>query len=356
MQIAYISNRPEVARDSLRAVAALMPFVESAVVVCPAAQAERFRRPAGRLALTAVAEEELLGELRSGFARSHDHQAKNWLLRASLPRLAALGEVYLMADDDSRPLREIPRTTFVEDGRYHAFFTHDLARWRARETDYDAGQHVTREVLAGRGYPTLCYSAHMPQVVDKALYAGVVRELDEEISRGLPLDEWSVYFNVARSRHPERFHPPRPYETLCWPALPTDWETGARPAAASFENFDPTLYGPGGLFEGIPPGFDPAAHPRHAAEKIRRREAVQRVYDSLPARLLRRGAWLLHRAAVGAGERGWRGAGPIRRGLLAAERRGHDPAWSFPGFLTRYSCRRTPPAARRPLRAPRNDR
>ncbi len=351
MQIVYISNRPEIASDTVDGVEALMPFIDEAVIVCPADQRQRFQRGGGRLTVSVIAEDELLGDLRSSFFQSADHQIKNWLLRASLPNLADLGDEYLMSDDDSRPLMEIPRELFVEAGCHHAFFTHDLERWQARETDYDAGQHQTHEVLSKRGYPTLSYSAHMPQIIDKTLYAEVVSELDDEISRGLALDEWSVYFNVARSRHPDSFHPPRPFETLCWPALPTDWETGARPAGFRFENFYSPLYGPGALFDGIPPGFDSAAHAEHAAEKIRRRTAVQKVYDSQVARLLRRSAWLLHRCARGAQSQLGESTtlktvarltpGKIRRFLQDAAHHGDDPAWSFPSWMSRYACRRS---------------
>ena len=351
VQIVYISNRPEIARGTLEGVAVLMPFIDQAWIVCPGSQVSDFGPSAGPLDVTTIAEEDLLGDSNAHFAASTDHQTRNWLLRASLPKLGDLDVEYLMSDDDSRPLREIPRELFVEDGRHHAFFTHDLSRWLATATDYDAGQHQTRQVLEGRDLPTLSYSAHMPQVIDKALYAEVVGELEGEIARGLALDEWSLYFNIARTRHPERFHPPRPFETLCWPALPTDWETGARPENFSFENYYPPLYGSGGLFEGIPQGFDPSAYGEHTAQKIERRLAVQRVYDSPVARLLRRSAWLLHNStrrmeaglAHSSALRLARRLAPrgLRRWLRDAARHGDDPAWSFPSALTRYPCRRS---------------
>ncbi|MEM7586296.1 MAG: hypothetical protein AAF560_23085 [Acidobacteriota bacterium] len=349
MQLVTISNRPALALETLEFIAAWMPFVSEVIYVCPGPLIDAFATHATQPRVIAVAEEELLGDQLAQFRSSSDHQIKNWLLRTSLLRLERLSDTFLMADDDSRPLAEIPIEAFFEDGCFHAYSAYDLGQWQARATDYDLGQHQTRELLARHGYSTRSYSAHMPQILDKALLAEVVATLEEETRAGLAIDEWSAYFNIARGLHPDRFHPPKLYQTLCWPALPTDWDVGVRATAFSFENTYPPLYGRGGLFEGIPQSFDATRQAEHSAEKIRRRMAVQDVYDSRAARLLRRGAWGLQRAIrAGQGrlsepQRRWL-AGltprPLRRFLERAAQRGDDPAWSYPSFLTRYRCRR----------------
>ena len=346
MQIVIISNRPDVARGTLGYVAALMPFISEAVIVCPACQVGSFQGPGQPLPVSVLAEEEVLGDLHPHFVRSTDHQRKNWLLRSALPGLGGVAAEFLMADDDHRPLRRIAPEMFSESGRHRPFHTYDLARWTARETAFDAGQHRTRRLLAERGYPTLSYSAHMPQIIDKALLAAVVREFAAATEGGVAIDEWSAYFNVARVRRPERFLPPRLFETLCWPALPTDWDAGVRPTRFSFENFHPPLYASGGLFADIPQEFEPTAWQARAEAKIARRQALQRVYDSAAARLLRRAAWLLHKVARRGAARldrmpALRGAlrrlAPrgLRSWLRALARHGDDPAWSFPSFLAR---------------------
>ncbi len=351
MQIVTISNRPRIALETLEFVAALMPFVDEVIFVCPRRQTEAFTPTGGRLAVKVIPEEDLLGDQLQRFQASPDHQLMNWLLRSSLPSVESLQEVFLMADDDSRPLVEIPVEMFVEDGRFHGYTTYALAHWTARTTDYDLGQHRTREILDRRGFPTLSYSAHMPQIIDKALLAEVVTELASETEAGLAIDEWSAYFNIAQTRHPKRFHPPRTYQTLCWPALPTDWDAGVRPATFRFENTYPPLYGEGALFEGLSTRFDANHQAPDSTEKIHRRMAVQSVYDSFVARLLRRAAWVVRRG-VQTGEarlthtpalyRALRRftPPPIRRFLHEASCHGHDPAWSFPSFMTRYRCRR----------------
>ena len=338
MQIAYISNRPDIALGTLDFVEALMPWISHGVIVCPRSQLVHLERPRRRLTITLLPEEELLDDLHARFEQTRDHQVKNWLLRSSLARHRAIDDEFLMSDDDSRPLRPITEAFFREDRRHHRFHTYDLAAWQAQATDYDAGQHQTRALLEERGYPTLSYSAHMPQIIDKALYAEVVDAFEDATRQGLAIDEWSLYFNVAPRLRPHRFQEPRLYETLCWPALPTDWDIGDHPDRLSFENYTPTLYTPGGLFEDIPRGHDPDSQHEHSDEKVKRRQAVQRVYDSLIASGLRRAARLLQRLASSGRPRRLLPE-PARRLLRDAELHGDDPAWSFPSFMTRYRCR-----------------
>ncbi len=272
---------------------------------------------------------------------------KNWLLRSSLPELPERGDDFSLSDDDYRPLFEVPLETFVEGGRSHAYFNHELTAWRANETDYDRGQRRTAEALARRGFPTLSYSSHMPQMIHTRVLTEVAREFAEETERGEEIEEWSLYFNAERALHPALYHSPRPFRTLCWPALPTDWQLAVRPEGPLFENFYPELYAPGGLFEGIPERFDAAEYHRHSEEKIRRRADVQRVYDSATAALLRRSAWALRRLLLACDQRltgapamrramRWCAPGPVRRFVRDAMRHGDDPAWSFPWSKTQY--------------------
>lgn len=341
MQIVYISNRPETAVETLGHVAGLMPFVTEAVIVCPAALVDRFRAPAPPRVVV-LDEAAVLGERRAAFAATSDHQVRNWLLRAALAAAGEVGEEFIMSDDDSRPLVEIRPGLFKESGRYHGYYFYDLAKWRPRATDYDVGQHRTRALLEGAGLATLSYSSHMPQILSKRILAEAVAWYEGEAGGDLrPVDEWSLYFNYARRRHPELFHAPRPFRTLCWPALPTDWEYDVRPPAFAFENFYPRLYDDGGIFAGIPRRFDEREQPSRTRMKIERRLELQRIYDSPAALARRKAAWLARRAllrcqAVLDRHRGWRRG--LDRLLPAACRRlardlllhGDDPAWTFP--------------------------
>jgi len=340
MQIVYISNQPEVSAETLEHVAGWMPFITSAVFVCPARLEAEFQF-AGGLAVTVIAEERLLGERLRRFRHTTDHQAKNWLLRSALAYAAEIAAEFIMSDDDSRPLAEIPLEFFKESGQYHSYYFYDLANWRPRASDYDRGQHTTRSLLVRKGLPTLSYSSHMPQIINRRILREVGEWFDRTAERRSAVDEWSLYFNYAHREYPELFHPPQPFRTLCWPALPTDWEYDVRPPGFEFENFYPRLYEPDGIFGDLPSRFQPREQGAITRLKIERREQLRRIYDSWPARLRRKAAWIAHRTLVR-----WRDAAAraprVTRWLAplvpAALRRlareivlhGDDPAWSFP--------------------------
>jgi len=341
VQIVYISKRPEVAAETLGHVAGLMPFVTQAVVVCPSALKDRFRAPAPP-ELVVLDEAAVLGGRRAAFEAASDHQLRNWLLRASLAGCGEIDDEFIMSDDDSRPLVEVRGDLYREAGRHHSYYFYHLAKWRPRATDYDLGQHRTRALLEGAGLPTLSYSSHMPQIVSKRILAETAAWFEEESGGGLlPVDEWSLYFNYARRRHPGLFHPPRPFRTLCWPALPTDWEYDVRPPAFEFENFYPHLYQEDAIFAGIPRRFDAREQASRTRLKVARRQQLQRIYDSPRARARRKAAWLARRALLRCRavlERHGAWGRRLERVAPAAWRRlardlllhGEDPAWSFP--------------------------
>ena len=339
MQIVYISNRPRTAVETLEHVEAWMPFLHQAVVVCPAGLAEEFRFRGRRLEVLVLDESAVLGARRERFEASRDHQVRNWCLRAALAEADEVDGEFIMSDDDSRPLTRLGLELFKEDGKYHGYYYYDLAKWRPSASDYDAGQHATCELLAGEGLGTLSYSSHMPQLIDKGILAEAVDWLEQKgASRRRAIDEWSLYFNYARHRYPRRFHPPRPFRTLCWPALPTDWEYDVRPPAYAFENYYPHHYAEGGIFAGIPSGFDPTAQPARTREKLDRRLELQRIYESWGAVSRRKAAWCAHRLLRRCHAR-WPGSAKSLVRLVPASFRrlarevflhGDDPAWSFP--------------------------
>lgn len=260
MQLVYLSTRPALLRETLEHVDRLMPFIESVAICCPDGQSSL----AGAMADTVLTDSELVpGGLPS------DHQARNWLLRSKLATHPAIADVFVMSDDDSRPLRMIEPSTFIENERYNSYYFHDLSSWRHDATDFDRGQHATYQILSFHELDTLAYASHMPQVIDKELWRSAVERF-EAISERWPLCEWSTYANHARAEAPERFNRPQPYRTLAWPDLPGRWPLLIRPAAYLFENFHPELYGPGQLFEGLGTTVDVEQADELALEKILR--------------------------------------------------------------------------------------
>ena len=279
MQIVYISNRKNLSEETLKYVENLMPFIHEAVYICPGVQMNEFKFNSS-LKITVIDESNALGKRNQLFRESKDHQFRNWLLRSSLSHLEFIDDEFIMSDDDSRPLKEIPMEFFKRANKYHAYQFFDLEKWSSFYTDYDLGQHNTFRFLEKEGYPTLSYSAHMPQIINKAILGQVLKRFESVFQRQESLDEWSVYFNYAQKEHPDLFHGPLPFKTFCWPVMPSDWAYHIRPDGFFFENFCPYLYQKGRIFAGIPTGFSPEHHRDITAEKIRRRTALQNAYET----------------------------------------------------------------------------
>lgn len=279
MQIVYISNRAQVARETLVYVENLMPFITEAVFVCPGSQVRDFQLKS-RISVRVIDEENVLGKDFGRFQKARDHQFRNCLIRFSLASLADIDDEFIMSDDDNRPLVEIPLSFFKSTNRYFGYYYYDLKKWRACETDYDRGQHETCRILESKGYDTLSYSSHMPQMIHKGLLAEIAEVFRDSLDRGAPLDEWSAYFNYGQKMHPELFHPPEPFKTLCWPPFPSDWGYDVRPNAFFFENFYPMLYKNNLIFSGLPTRFDETSDKKITTEKIRRRKALQNDFEA----------------------------------------------------------------------------
>lgn len=243
MQIVLISARPEVLGGTLAFVRAHLPFVDETLVVTP----ERMRSAMTALDVEVVTDEELLAA-----AGPVDHAQRNYALRAALATCDRVADVFLSSDDDYRPLVELPESTFVRAGRYRRYTFGWLDDWEARSSSYDAAQLAMRQLLALHGMPRLLYSAHMPQVYDKAMWRECVQLLAPAAVRH-PVDEWSTYFNVAPALHPDRFEQPEPYLTLAWPDDAAAWQPLVDPGALTVENFFADHYLPGQVFEGIDP-------------------------------------------------------------------------------------------------------
>ncbi len=278
MQIVYISNRRDMAQETLACVENLMPFITEAVFVCPSDQVSRFSLNS-RIPVTVLDESTVLGPDLSRFEHTTDHQHKNCLLRFSLSRSNAIGEEFIMSDDDNRPLATIPLSFYKASNRYFAYYYYDMKQWPGRETHYDEGQRRTAAILEEKGFPTLSYSSHMPQIINKALLGQTSSAFKDVLNKGAPLDEWSAYFNYGQTLFPERFQPPEPFRTLCWPAFPSDWDWVVRPNDFFFENFYPLLYEKGMIFSDLPTFFDASRHFAVTREKIRRRTALQEDYE-----------------------------------------------------------------------------
>ena len=265
MQIVYLSNRPSVLAETWEHVRHHMPWVERALVVAPPEQHGDFGDIDG---VELLDECEVSGRSTSQLA-ALDHVRRNVTLRRATIAGDRVDEVFLLSDDDYRPIKDVPRTLFGDDQRDIGFYCHDLASWPGHSTHFDEAQHVTGQLLSYLGTPRRCYGSHMPQIIRRDLWQDAFATLDTLRDDNM-VCEWALYFNLGLARHAERFGEPQVFQTMCWPPHLHEWQLRERPREYSFENFYPEFYRPGNLFAGLPTALDPDRAAKLGVEKLLR--------------------------------------------------------------------------------------
>lgn len=262
-QVVYLSDRPQVLAETLSYVRHFMPWLTQAVVLTP--QPDAVKRATDGLGLDVVvlADTDVTDEIPG------QHSARNAHLRKALYARGPVDDVFLQSDDDYRPLKPVPVTDFVDDGRLVSYCFYELAKWRRNESTYDGVQHAAYLAMSYLGGPTLAYASHMPQPLDRQLFAQAFADA-ERLSATTPFCEWSLPLNHGRLTAPERFAEPRLFRTMCWPQYPHEWPYWRRPEDIAFENFHPEHYEPGHLFDGISTALDTEHPERQAFAKLER--------------------------------------------------------------------------------------
>lgn len=247
-QMVVLSARCQDICSSLPFVEHYMPFIKELVLCCPDQMKEEFQQAySGRLVVTILTDSELL----AGNALPEDHQTRNFFLRSLVMRREEIDSVFIMSDDDYRPLETISTEVFVKDGQYQAYYCYSLKHWKGTAgnmTSYDVGMFRTLAFLEEQQYPVLQYSSHMPQIIDKGRYQEFL-----DTHKGielLGLDEWSSYFNWLQYRYPNLIHV-CPYVTMAWPGGLTDWRMMVYPDQYLFENYYEGLYEKNKVFSGM---------------------------------------------------------------------------------------------------------
>lgn len=249
MQFVFISNRPDDFAETVKQHDAKTPFVKEYVVITPGFMVEDMQSVKSKHKIIAVDESKLLGDKFDAFKKS-DHATKNWMLRSSIPDIPEVDPVFVMNDDDSRPLHALREDFFInKDGTHNAYYFYELQRWVSRTSEYDDAQHQMSEHLGRNNLELLLYSSHQPQAIHKELFKETV-EFVKSAKIPMPIDEWSTYFNYVVSAMPTLFHK-RHFETLTWPAHPSSWGFMFPPAAYTIENSYEEMYQPNGLFEDL---------------------------------------------------------------------------------------------------------
>src|SRR5689334_13090858 len=111
MQLVILSNRPTIVAETTSHLRHFMPWLDRVVVVAPAAThtaVEAAFGPGSDLEL--IADEEL-----GGGQTGLDHMERNFTLRGGLAGHPSIDDVFLMADDDHRPLKPVDES-FFRDG------------------------------------------------------------------------------------------------------------------------------------------------------------------------------------------------------------------------------------------------
>ncbi len=250
MQIVYLSNRPAVLAGTLRAVARCLTWVDHAIDCAPLdlhAAITAAAAPVWPHELTLLDESSISGRSPAAI-QELGHVERNVTLRRSMVEGGHTDDVFILSDDDYRPLTTVPLTDYVdEDGRHHGYYFYELSRWPGDQTSYDLAQIRTLGILQLLGFPTLAYGAHMPQIMTVDGWHRAF-EASDGVGGGDLVDEWSLYFNTARAERPGDLAPPRPFRTLAWPQWPHQWPFHVRPDPIRFENHYPEHEAPGGLF------------------------------------------------------------------------------------------------------------
>lgn len=262
-QMVVLTARNEDIIKTLPFIEAYMPFIKELLVCCPPANTESFMSQyKGKLKVSFLTDDELLADKKL----PADHAKRNFFLRCLLMQSDKLDKTFIMTDDDYRPLFEIGKEVFLKDGHYNGYYCYDLREWKGTEgshTSFDLSMFKTLEFLKENDMPTLQYSSHQPQIIDRDIYRELINRYRGIEETGL--DEWSVYFNYGVKNYPDLFRP-QIYISMCWPGSKTDWNLYVQPKEYVFENYYSGLYSEQGIFN----GFSEEYHNGISAENIKK--------------------------------------------------------------------------------------
>ena len=247
-QMFIISARPDDLLETLPFIENMMPFIKEIVICCPDDMIKLVNNIyKGDLKLIFVPETEIL----NGMPLPADHACRNFFLRYMVVKSDILDDVFIMSDDDYRPLIHITEDIYIKNNKYQAYYCYKIDQWVGTPynmTSYDISMIKTAAFLKNNMYPTFQYSSHMPQIIDKRIYIEVLN-----LHAGIELkgyDDWSVYFNYAIYKYPDMFDN-QVYLTMGWPGLPTDWNMAVRPTKFVFENYYNEMYKENAIFDGF---------------------------------------------------------------------------------------------------------
>lgn len=233
-QIVIHSTRVNRLLDTLSYIEQHMKFITEIVVCCPDNLAPTVKAQyKGNCTLVTLTD----SEISAGHPLPENPAGRSFYLRCKALESDKIDDVFLMSDEDYRPLKEVSADTYYKDGRYLAYYCGDLEQWKGKpweQASFDAVMRKTAEFLKNNKYPCKMYASHMPQVIDKKIFREMLKTHEGMEEKGYC--EWCAYFNFLQFRYPD-IVTVQPYRTMCWPASPTDWRMQIMPEDYLFENY-----------------------------------------------------------------------------------------------------------------------
>ena len=268
-QLVLLTARFDDAQALLPYVDRFMPFIDRVLLLCPdELAARRAELDGGRLSLSFLCDSQIL----AGEPLPEDHAKRNFFLRCRAMKSDLLEDVFIMSDDDYRPMTTIGKDVFVDEDGYKGYYSYDLRKWLGAShkfTSFDEAVFAEREFLAENGYPTRQYASHMPQIIEKAIFLEMLDEHGGIETKGY-LD-WDVYFNYLQAKYPSLLEV-RPYVAMCWPGSAAEWPISVKPPRYLFENHYPQFYVENRIFADIPDVLD-ENYEENCRRKIERYDA-----------------------------------------------------------------------------------
>lgn len=251
-QIAILTARCDDIINTLPYIESMMTFIKKVLICCPDTMVAEFNEKyKGSLKIDFLTDSEIL----NGNKLPEDHTMRNFYLRCMLMKSNKLDNIFIMSDDDYRPLENITIDTFIDNGKYVGYYFYYINHWKGTigsMTSFDNSMFRTAKFLEENHLPERQYSSHMPQIIDKLIYNELLNEFPDIMQLGL--DEWSTYFNYLDANYSD-FFISKPYVCLGWPGNPTDWDQMVTPPQYLFENYYQSAYEKDGIFEGLPNNF-----------------------------------------------------------------------------------------------------
>lgn len=270
-QMVMLSARTEDLLNTIPFIENYMTFIKEMVVCCPDKIVDEVKNSYnGRIDIKFLPDSVVL----AGHPLPEDHTPRNFFLRCMIMKQEMLDDVFIMCDDDYRPLHPISLDFFVKDGRYVGYYFYDLRQWRGCQgelTSFDRGTHRTRDFYIENKYPTMQFNSHIPQIIDRRIFNEMVDSHPGMEMMGF--DEWSSYFNYLMWAHPMKTMFCK-YRTMNWPGGVTDWTMYCKPDGFDFENYYSYVYSQRGLFKGINPKWNDNV----AQDNVKKKELLLNAY------------------------------------------------------------------------------